>query len=264
MGKNNKTENNSIKNNNIKIYLISFVSIIFVILISVYLISFLSPNKKVKVSENTSSTTNIISNEENSNSNNKENNKTNTNEKFKNSASESEYEKISTDFINTISSLDGNNTNSIKPDFKNKDEFYKQSRLEQCTFASGHYFSENLSNRYDCQKLPDVTNDPTYLSTLITSSIENIKVKSKVKLDDETFRFTYHIKVKFNLEQLANHGEGSDGKTIKATATEEFDDVYVDVKNNKIFKTNIDESMKNATVLWDGKSYLNLDWQVAK
>lgn len=259
MKKNNKSENN-----NIKVYLITFVSIIFVILISVYLMSFLSPNKKVKVSEDTSPTTNIISNGENNNSNNNEQNKTNSNTNFKNVASESEYEKISTDFINTISSLDGNNSNSIKPSFKNKDEFYKQTRLEQCTFAAAHYFSDNLSSRYDCQKLPDITNDPTYLSTLITSNIEDIKVKSKVKLDDETIRFTYHIKAKFNLEQLANHGEGSDGATIKATATEDFDDVYVDVKNNKIVKTNIDESMKNATVLWDGKSYLNLDWQVAK
>ena len=109
-----------------------------------------------------------------------------------------------------------------------------------------------------------IANDPTYSSTLITSKIEEIKVKSKVKLDEETFRFTYYVKIKFDLEQLKNHGEGSDGGTIKATATEEFNDVYVDVKNNKIFKTNIDESMKNATVLWDGKSYLNLDWQSCK
>jgi hypothetical protein len=251
MNKNNKnTEKNNIKN-----YVIAFASIIAVILISVYLMSFFSPNKKVKVTENQ------ISNTVNNQEENQNNNEVKTQNKLKTSASESDYEKLSTDFINVISTLDGNNI--ITPDYKNKDEFYKQSRIGQCNILT-NYLSDNLAERHDCQKLPNITNDPTYSSTLITSKIEDIKVKSKVKLDDETFRFTYYIKVRFNLEQLKNHGEGSDGGTIKATSTEEFNDVYVDVKNNKIFKTNIDESMKNATILWDGKSYLNLDWQVAK
>ena len=251
MNKNNKNT----EKNNIKSYIIAFVSIIAVILISVYLMGLFSPNKKVKVTENQ------ISNTVNNSEENSKNTESQTQGKLKTTASESDYEKLSTDFINVISTLDGNGF--IKPDYNNKEEFYKQSRIGQCNILRD-YLSDNMAEKYNCEKLPNIANDPTYSSTLITSKIEEIKVKSKVKLDEETFRFTYYVKIKFDLEQLKNHGEGSDGGTIKATATEEFNDVYVDVKNNKIFKTNIDESMKNATVLWNGKSYLNLDWQVAK
>lgn len=241
------------KENNVKKYLIAFIAIITIILITVYLLSFLSPNKEVNITENTNNE--IVVNEEE----NKEN-KTKNENQIKNTASESEYEKISNDFVKAITSLNGDE--SIKPDYKNRNLFYQTVRLNSCLAVTSNYLSDNLASRYDCQKLPDISNSPVYLSSLITSNIEDMKVKSKVKLDNETFRFTYYIKVKFNLEQLQNHGEGSDGSTIKANSEEEFNDVYVDVKNNKIFKTNIDETLKNASVLWDGKSYLNLDWKL--
>ena len=136
MNKNNKnTEKNNIKN-----YVIAFASIIAVILISVYLMSFFSPNKKVKVTENQ------ISNTVNNQEENQNNNEVKTQNKLKTSASESDYEKLSTDFINVISTLDGNNI--ITPDYKNKDEFYKQSRIGQCNILT-NYLSDNLAERHD-------------------------------------------------------------------------------------------------------------------